>query len=252
MKYALLFVALLLQDKKAEQVDLEVLKSKHVAVQVKVNGKGPFRLIFDTGAPVTLVSNRLAKAAELKSSGGFMGMGATATADTFEVGSVKAEKIALTVMDHPTVKILEAACGELDGIVGMNFFGRYNTVIDYQAAKLTFTPSDHRPVDVMQKLQSKLMGGRGKEKQVTPRSVVLGLTLGDEEPSVQAVAPGSAAAEAGLKPGDKITLYDGRWVTTSADVFEIATLVPAGEAVPMKVIREGKEIEVTIKARKGL
>lgn len=254
MKYVWLAAILLFQDKPADPVtvELEVLKSKHVAVQVKVNGKGPFRLIFDTGAPVTLVSNRLAKEAELKSSGGFMGLGATSTADTFEVGSVKAEKLAVTVLDHPTVKILSAACGELDGIVGMNFFGRYNTVIDYKEAKLTFTPSDYRPTDVMQKLQSKLLGARSKEKQVTPRAVVLGLTLAEAEPVVQTVSPASAAEEAGLKPGDRITRYDGRWVLSPADVFEIAALVSAGESVPMKVIRDGKEMELTIKARRGL
>ena len=38
----------------------EVLKSGHMAVQVKVNDKGPYLLIFDTGAPMSLVNNQLA------------------------------------------------------------------------------------------------------------------------------------------------------------------------------------------------
>ena len=34
-----------------------------MAVQVKINGKGPYRLIFDTGAPTNLINNKLAKEA---------------------------------------------------------------------------------------------------------------------------------------------------------------------------------------------
>src|SRR5947209_984747 len=46
------------------------LFSGHLAVQVKVNGKGPYRLIFDTGAPMILLSNRIAKEAGLLGAGG--------------------------------------------------------------------------------------------------------------------------------------------------------------------------------------
>ena len=48
-------------DEKAVVVPFELLKSGHMAVQVKVNGKGPYRLIFDTGAPMNLLSNKAAK-----------------------------------------------------------------------------------------------------------------------------------------------------------------------------------------------
>src|SRR5688572_12674971 len=48
---------------KPAEVSFEMLKTQHMAVQVKINGKGPYRLIFDTGAPVTLISNKVAKEA---------------------------------------------------------------------------------------------------------------------------------------------------------------------------------------------
>src|SRR5437588_11766188 len=41
------------------------LISGHLAVQVKVNGKGPYRLVFDTGAPMILLSSRVGKEAGL-------------------------------------------------------------------------------------------------------------------------------------------------------------------------------------------
>ena len=51
------------KDAAPSKVPFEMLKSQHMAVQVKINGKGPYRLIFDTGAPVTLLSNKVAKEA---------------------------------------------------------------------------------------------------------------------------------------------------------------------------------------------
>src|SRR5947208_12588983 len=53
------------EDAKPIVVPFELLPSGHMAVMVKVNGKGPYRLIFDTGAPITLMNNKIAKEAEL-------------------------------------------------------------------------------------------------------------------------------------------------------------------------------------------
>ena len=46
-------------------VPFELLPSGHMTVMVKVNGEGPYRLILDTGAPITLIDNKVAKAAGL-------------------------------------------------------------------------------------------------------------------------------------------------------------------------------------------
>ncbi len=46
-------------------IPFETLKSGHMAVKIKVNGKGPYRVIFDTGAPINLLNNKLAKEAGL-------------------------------------------------------------------------------------------------------------------------------------------------------------------------------------------
>ncbi len=49
------------KDAKPLKAPFETLKTQHMAVQVKINGKGPYRLIFDTGAPVTLLNNKTAR-----------------------------------------------------------------------------------------------------------------------------------------------------------------------------------------------
>src|SRR5262245_38331856 len=46
-------------------VPFELIKTQHMVVSVKVNGKGPYRLVFDTGAPDNLLSRKVAKEAEV-------------------------------------------------------------------------------------------------------------------------------------------------------------------------------------------
>src|SRR5579871_3652586 len=84
---------------KPVTVPIEVLKTKHLAVNIKINGKGPYRMIFDTGAPVTLVSSKVAKES------GMVGKDVKTPAFTLfgalgqfpiqslEVGTLKAEKV---------------------------------------------------------------------------------------------------------------------------------------------------------------
>ena len=50
-------------DAKPAVVPFELLKTKHITLDIKVNGKGPYRVIFDTGAPMTVLNNKLAKEA---------------------------------------------------------------------------------------------------------------------------------------------------------------------------------------------
>ena len=48
------------EEPKSFSVPFETIKTQHMVVDVKINGNGPYRLIFDTGAPDSLVNNRLA------------------------------------------------------------------------------------------------------------------------------------------------------------------------------------------------
>src|SRR5947209_6074035 len=46
----------------ATVVPFEMLPSNHMVVKATLNGKGPFRFIFDLGAPVTLLNNKAGEA----------------------------------------------------------------------------------------------------------------------------------------------------------------------------------------------
>ncbi len=251
-------------DTKAIVVPFELLKSRHMAVMVKVNGKGPYKLIFDTGAPTNLINNRLAKdAGVLKKSdkGGMMfGMGGAKIMDTLEIGDVKMEKVPVMVMDHPTVTAISNALGPIDGIVGFPFFAQYKTTVDYQKKELTFTPNGYVPGDAMKALMEKMMAGsKGKpDPGVASPAGVWGFAVdkaSDDDDAgvvVKDVIAGSAAADGGLKSGDRLLTLDGRWTDSIADTFVAASMVKPGRAAVVVVKRDGKEVKLTVKPAKGL
>jgi hypothetical protein len=252
-------------DAKAVVVPFELLKSRHMAVQVKINGKGPYRLIFDTGAPTNLINNKLAKEAgvlgkDAKPVSPLFGMGGAKVMDTIEVGGVKLEKVPVMVMDHPTVTAISNALGPIDGIVGFPFFARYKTTVDYQKKELTFVPNGYEPPDAIQALMNKLMAGsKGKpEPSVAAPGGVWGFTVekadADEAAGVMVkeVLAGSAAAAAGLKAGDRLLTLDGRWTDSVADTFIAASLVKAGREVAVVIQRGGQDVTLKVKPARGV
>lgn len=243
----------------------ELLKSRHMAVMVKINGKGPYRLIFDTGAPTNLITNKLAKETGVlgksdKGSGGLFGMPMAKSMDTLELGDVKLEKVQVMVMDHPTVAAISEALGPIDGLIGFPFFARFKTTIDYQKKTLTFEPNGYEPGDALKPLMDKLMAGsRGKpEPAIVAPAALWGFTVekskDDEEPGVtiKEVLAESPAAAGGLKAADRLLTVDGRWTDSVADALTAASLIRPGGAVKLKVKRDGKEMMLSVTPAKGL
>jgi S1-C subfamily serine protease len=69
---------------------------------------------------------------------------------------------------------------------------------------------------------------------------------------VKEVHPGTPAAAAGLKPGDRLLTVDGRWTDTVADLYHAAGHVKPGTEARVTVRRDKQEWTVTIKPRPGL
>src|SRR5947209_18110985 len=57
------------RDEARVKVPFDMLPSRHLVVQAKVNGKGPYRFIFDTGAPIMLLSRKVGREAGLSDKG---------------------------------------------------------------------------------------------------------------------------------------------------------------------------------------
>lgn len=241
-------------------VPFEMLPSNHMVIRVKLNGKGPYRLIFDVGSPITLLSSKAA--VESKSvpadapKSMLFGMRGEGEVGTLEMGGLKAKSVPVIVMDHPALKALGDALGyPLHGIIGYTFFAQYKTTIDYQKKTMTFVPVAFRARNLMKDLPERMMGPRVASRRMLAPQGFWGLTLG--EPSgqgvlVKAVAVGSPAEVSGVKVGDVLTTLDGRWTTTLADAYAAAAGVAPGTSVAAVVVREGKDLALSVSPRDGI
>ncbi len=66
---------------------------------------------------------------------------------------------------------------------------------------------------------------------------------------VTQVAPGSPAAVSGIEPGDVVVELDGRPIRGSSDLRNQVGLVPIGQEVQLKIVRNGRD--VTLRTRVG-
>jgi serine protease Do len=64
---------------------------------------------------------------------------------------------------------------------------------------------------------------------------------------VSSVAPGSAAAKAGLKAGDVITEAAGQPIVRSGELSSRIGLMSPGDAIALKVFRDRKSFDITAK-----
>ncbi len=248
---------------KSATVPFELLASNHMVVRAKINGKGPYRLVFDLGAPITLLGNKAAEGSGVVKPDApksfLFAMRGEGKVDTLDVGDLTAKDLPVVVFDHPVLKALAGFLGRpLDGIIGFTFFARYKTTIDYQAKLMTFEPVDYEVRDLMKDLPNRLANPQGAKEIVLTPLGLWGLTLDKpkgEHPvgvMIAAVAPESPAASCGLKPGDVLTTLDGRWTTSIPDAFAATSTIAPGQAVEAVVLRDGKELTVKVAPRPGL
>lgn len=245
-------------------VPFEMLPSNHMVVRAKLNGKGPFRLVFDLGSPVTLLGGKTAeeagaipKDAPRSFLFGVRGEGKLAT---LELGDLTAQDVPVVVMDHPALKALGGLLGKpLDGILGYTFFARYRTTLDYQARTLTFEPVEFEVRDLVKDLQSRMVGPRVAKSRVLAGRSLWGLEVGERpaDPAargvpITAVQPGSPAAAAGLKPGDVLVAIDNRWTASREDAHAAAAAARPGQGVPVVVLRDGREETLSVTPFEGI
>ena len=233
-------------------------------VEAKLNGKGPYRFVFDLGAPVTLVSNKAAEAsgaiAKDAPKSFFMANRGEGKVKRIEMGALVADDLPVIVLDHPALKALSGFLSKpLDGIVGYTFWAHYKLTIDYKAKEMTFSPVDFEVKDLMKDLPNRMAGPKVAKSIVLAPKGLWGLSLSEPEGGLEAtgvpikgVLEGSPAAQAGLRPGDVLTALDGRWTTSIHDVYAAAAGVESGKSALAVVLREGKEVTVSVTPKEGI
>ena len=243
-----------------------MLRSGHIAVQVRVNGKGPFRLVLDTGSPLTFISTRTARELGLLAAPspqkkqappalGGLTMGGQVTLKSMAVGDTEVKDLGALILDHPIVEALGGFVGRLDGIVGFSFFARFHTTIDYLNGRVAFEPVSYVPQDIMGSMMTRLFGGTQQARVIAPPTLwgmAVAATPQNDGVQVTKVYISGAAAAAGFQPGDRITLLDDRWTDTVNDLYEAASLAAANQPVVVKVMRGDKETLLTVRPRPGI
>ena len=205
---------------KSFQVPYRLTDTKHVLVRVKINGKGPFNLILDTGAPAVFIPKKVATKAGLETD-----RNGWSKVNRFELeGGLVVDDTKCRIADLFQLEGMNGmglAGVELHGVIGYNVLAKYRITYDFAADKLVWVPLDFEPpsVNAMGKSNSqggldllgpmmKMMAGFMGIKpnfEVQPRGF-LGFEIEDQndEVIVKSVLKGSAAGQAGLKVGDQI------------------------------------------------
>ena len=259
-------------DKKAEtkaEVPYRLTDTKHVHVRAKLNGKGPFNFILDTGAPAVFVTKAVAKKVGLEEDKKGWG-----TFDSFVIeGGLKVDKAQARVEDLFQLEGMNGlglAGVELHGVIGYNVLAKFRITYDFTGDKLAFVPLDFDPpepkglggkgggqggLEVMGTVMKSLAGLMGVKPnfEVTPGGFV-GIEIEEKEKKlfVKSVLKGSPAAEAGVKAGDKLDSVKDTSLDTLADVARTFGKAGVGDTVKLTVERGGEKKTLGIKLGGGL
>lgn len=250
----------------AVEVPYRLTDTNHLCVRAKINGKGPFNLIVDTGAPALYLTKSVATKAGLKAE-----KTGWTTCERFDLeGGLKIDKTRARIEDVPQIEgmnALGAAGLELHGLMGYSVLAQFKIEYDLTRDKLTWTRLNHKvdaperggkgapgSMEVMGsilKFAGMLMGRTTNDPVLTRGFLGVELASG-EAIAVKAVLPKSPAAEAGLQPGDRITEFADKPVSAVRDLYPLAAKVTDGKTVRI-AIRRGEETKtLTLKAGGGL
>lgn len=264
---ALLLAACLAAEPAAHRVPYRLTDTKHVLVRLKLNGRGPFNFILDTGAPAVFVPKKLAE--EIKLTVGDDGWGRF---DSFQVeGGLTVPDVKARVEDLFQLEGMNGlglAGAELHGVVGYNVLARFRITYDFTADALTWVPLDgFQPPAVglgrshggqggleilgpVMKLLGAFMG-LSANLETRPRGF-LGFTAEDRDGTVVVtqVLPGGPAAK--LKPGDVLSAVTlggkTRELPDTKSLDKALATLKAGDTVTFRVTGE----PVPLTAGKGL
>jgi S1-C subfamily serine protease len=116
----------------------------------------------------------------------------------------------------------------------------------------SLTANVHVPVSAYREHWDRLVRGDawGSQPGIDPFIGVIGANDAKDARITQ-VNPGSPAAEAGIRPGDVITKFDGKAITDFESLSRTVRAGEPGDRVPVEVRREGRtlRLQVTIGGR---
>jgi hypothetical protein len=273
------------QINRSFQVPYRLTDTNHFLVRVRINGKGPFNFLVDSGAPALFIATETAKKVGLKPDRADF----WTRVDRLDLeGGARLDDVKARV-DDPFQLVGMNALGlpgaSIDGILGFTILARFRLEIDLTKDRMTWTRLNHEPrdppvpnhkpgddgaaplgVQAMSVLGSLAKGlafvmGKQPAEERHPRGF-LGLEWsekvesGRKQVEVQGVLKDSPAAHAGLEPGDCILRVNNRAIEGLKGVRAALTEVRPGDNVALVVHRgsgaSGRELRLTLTAGEGL
>jgi hypothetical protein len=251
-------------------VPYRLTATNHIHVRAKINGKGPFNFIVDTGAPALFVGIKIADKAGVAAAKDGM-----STFDRFEIeGGVVIEKCKGRVVDlfqMDGINGMGLAGVEIHGVIGYNLLSRYRIEYDFTRDKLTWTPLNFDPpalsgrgggrggpaglelVGRMMKFAGAIMGVK-PNVEVAPRGFLGGELAADGEKGVKVarVLADGPAAKAGLRTGDRVKTMAEKRVASAAEAAAVLATLAEGDKLSMTIDRDGREREIVVELGRGL
>ena len=262
---------------QSTRVPYQLTDTNHFLVRVRLNGKGPFNFLVDSGAPALYIGTEAATA-----------IGLEASKDDFwtplkslEIeGGARLENLKARVED-PFQLVGMNALGlpgaSIDGILGFTILARFRLEIDPTDDRMTWTRLDFKPADppVPSKedrerapLEFQLMNalgpvakglalfiGKQPAEERSPRGF-LGLEWTEPEAGgleIVRALPGSPADRAGAKPGDRLKRINDEAVKDAETARAALAEVRPGDSVELTVEnKSGESRTLTFSAGEGL
>lgn len=254
---------------KPTLVPFRLTDTHHTLVRVKINGKGPFNFVVDTGCPVFLIAEPVGKKIGLKTEKYWTTLDKLELEGGLELTNVKAR--VETPFQIEGMNGMGLAGVELHGLMGYTVLAKFKMDYDYTKTQMLWTPLKAEPLQPMPLAGGGKGGSAGMDMMVgivrlltlfagvgpppapQPRGF-FGFELEEKEKKVTIarVLNESPAARAGLKKGDRILTIEAKEVTGIADVLQGAGKVTPGKALSITVERGSERVEIKITAGDGL
>jgi serine protease Do len=267
------------------RVPYRLTDTNHFLVRVRINGKGPFNFLVDSGAPALFISTDAAKK-----------VGLNPGQDEFWTPIDRLDLEGGARLDHIKARVedpfqlvgmnaLGLPGATIEGILGFTILARFQLEIDPTQDRMTWTRLEYEPrdlpvpdpkrgehkngppeVEAMSMLGPLAKGlafflGRQPEEEQHPRGF-LGLEWSEKLDEgharlyIRHVLPGSPAAKAGLEPGDLLLRIKGQAINgVKAARTSLGDLEP-GAKIPVSIRRKtatgSRELSLELTAGEGL
>jgi hypothetical protein len=260
---------------KSFRVPYRLTLTNHYLVRVRINGKGPFNFLVDTGAPALFVGTEAAKKIGLEPPEGNQFW---TKLDRLDIeGGATLRGINARVEDPfqlTGMNALGLPGATIDGILGFTVLARFKMEFDPTQDRMTWTRLDFRPQDPFvpedprdreapaevqamsmiggaMKLASVFIGKQPEDILHVQGLIGLELVESGGDVAVKSVLPDTPAAKADIRPGDVLIEVHDLTVEGLAKAHEAIAKIRPGDRVVLKLRRGSEAIERTVTSVEG-